>query len=132
PRRPLGKTDGGTVDDRPRQGDPLRLSPRQLRRPVVAPLLQPDAGEGLLRPPPGRSGGNPHRQERQLHVFHRRQDGNQVVVLEDEAHLLRAAAVLLPLPHPVPCLPLDPYDSAVDGTYPVHILSEGLYSAALL
>ena len=76
----VAQEDLGLLDDRARDGDPLLLAARHLRRIVVAPRGQPDQIQRLV----GRHGpGREVRDERD--VLARREARDEVVELEDEA-----------------------------------------------
>src|SRR5262249_14780721 len=83
--------DLGVGHDRARDRHPLLLPARELARVVVGAVREAhdlERGERALAPLALRERGE---QERQLHVLGRVQDRDQVVELEDEAHVVAAA-----------------------------------------
>ena len=75
---------------RTRDRDALLLAARELRRPAVEPVTEADALERLTRALRASAPGTRIEQQRQLDVLGRREDGDQVERLEDEAHRLGA------------------------------------------
>ena len=77
----------GIGDDGARDGDTLLLPARQLLRLVAGAVREADQRERDPRPALPLGGRQIGEQQRQLHVPLRRQRGQQVVELEDEAHV---------------------------------------------
>src|SRR5438874_241147 len=77
-------------DDRPRDRDALLLSARELPRVVLLAIGQPDDAERRHHVLAALFLGERGQQQRQLDVLERRQHGNQVVELKDEADVARA------------------------------------------
>ena len=71
-------------------GDPLALATRELVGVVRRPVLQPEVLERLERRRLGLAGRDAVELQRQGHVLHRAEPGQQVVVLEDVADGLAA------------------------------------------
>ena len=84
PRRLVRQDEVGTIDDRARHGDPLLLSARELRRPVLPSLGEPRERERLLRASPGYRFGCAGPQGGHHHVLERGEFGEKMVELEDE------------------------------------------------
>ena len=84
PRRLVADDERRLPDERPRKGDPLAFAARQLGRPMVQAVLQPD----LLQQRPRAVGDRRIRridQRRHQHVLQHRALRQQEMVLEDEA-----------------------------------------------
>jgi hypothetical protein len=97
-----------SADRRARDGDALLLAARELGRPVIAPILQPDGGDELLEPfAVGLATADP---QRQGDVLLRGQDRQEVVGLKDEADLVPPQQGQLVIVEPVEPRPgdLDP------------------------
>ena len=86
---------GGAGDDRPRDGDPLLLAPRQLVRGVARPIGKADLVQGLHGPPPAFGGRYPAVEQRQLDILQRRGAGEKIEALEDEADEVAAEQRML-------------------------------------
>ena len=117
----VGQQDRGLLGQRPGYAHPLLLAAGQLRRPVLDPVSQADAVQGVEGPsPPVLPVAVEHRQ---LDVLQRAQTGQQAVGLEDEPDLpvpdLREAVVAERAD--VPTLePVHPGRRDVETTYDVH------------
>ena len=88
----VGHQDRRAADERARDGGALLLAARQLARPVVQAVLEPDEREALDRARAALGGGDALVEQRDLDVLGDRQLGDEVEGLEDEADLLAAHA----------------------------------------
>ena len=82
--RLVGQDDGGIGHQRPRDGHPLPLSARELVRPVLHAVRQPDRLEGLLGAPPPLRLRHPGVDQGQLDVVEDVGAREEVEGLEDE------------------------------------------------
>jgi hypothetical protein len=79
------------VHEGAREGDALLFSPRELLRKVVRTVAESHAGEQVGGAGRGLAYTHPARQfEGHLHVFERREGGDQLKALEDEPNFLPA------------------------------------------
>ena len=83
--RLVGQDDLGVHRQGTRDGDPLHLTPGQLRRLVLHAVGEADPLEELLDPLPPPAGRHSAEEERQLDVLERGDLGEQVEVLKDES-----------------------------------------------
>ncbi|GJE44510.1 hypothetical protein AEGHOMDF_3698 [Methylobacterium soli] len=95
----VGQQQARPVGDRPRDGDALLLAARQLRRPVHQPVLEAEEAQKLGGAAPRLLAREPADELGHHHVLLRRELGQQVVELVDEAHLLAAQARALGVAH---------------------------------
>ena len=91
----VGDDQRRVVDERPCDRRALLLAARHAGWEVAGALGEPDPLEKLVRPPVGVRATDTGQPKRRGDVLSRRQAGNQVESLEDDAH--RAAPVLLEL-----------------------------------
>src|SRR3989442_3540013 len=89
-RRLVRKHDVRFVDEGSCDGDPLLLAPGELRGLLHRDLIEADRRESIERLLTRFLRVVPADEERQLDVLHALEDGQEVVVLEDEPHLHRA------------------------------------------
>ncbi len=94
------KDDAGGAHQRARDRDALLLPAAQLRGDVPCPVGEVDAGERLLRAAAALARGRVPGDESSLHVLLRRQRGNEVEPLEDEAERVAPELREVALPHP--------------------------------
>ena len=87
PRRLVGHEDGGVGDNCPRDGDALLLAPGELGGAMVHPVGEVDDVQGKLDVTPPLRPGKTREEQGQLDVFEGGEDRDQVVELEDEAHV---------------------------------------------
>ena len=83
--RLVGEEHGGPVGERASDGDALHLTAGELRGAVPGAVGQPHVGEQLARPRPPLAARTPASAIGQLDVLARRQDGQQMKALKDEA-----------------------------------------------
>src|SRR5215212_4804954 len=98
---------GWVVYQGPGDRHPLLLAATHFVRALVSLLGNPDHLQRRRRPSARLFGLRAGYQERQLDVLDRGEDRDQVVGLEDEAHLLRPEACALPVGHARDGLALD-------------------------
>jgi hypothetical protein len=87
-RRLVGEENPRLIGERPRDGDALLLAARELRRKVIETIAQPHPAQQLARAI-ARAAFSAELQ-RHLHVFERRECGDQLKALEHEADFLAA------------------------------------------
>jgi hypothetical protein len=97
--RLVGPDDGGRVHQRPGDGDPLLLPAAHLGRALAGLVCEADHPEGVHGEPAGLLRLGARDQQWQLHVLDGREHRDQVVGLEDKAHLVRPEAGPLPVGH---------------------------------
>jgi len=83
----VGQNEGGSVDERARDGHPLLLAARELRRPVPGSVRQAHQLKGIEAGRLGRHTAGPRVVRGERHVLQRAQRRDQVERLEDETHL---------------------------------------------
>src|SRR5215211_7139870 len=100
PGRFVRPDNGRFVDQRASHRDPLLLAATHFVRAFVHLVPESDHPQDGERPPACHPRSHPGNQKRQLHVLDRREDGDEIVGLEDEAHPLRPEAGAPPVGHP--------------------------------
>src|SRR5215218_673453 len=89
PGRFVRPDNGRFVDQRASHRDPLLLAATHFGRAFVHLVRESDYPQDGERPPARLLRSHPGNKERQLHVLDRREDGDEIVGLKDEAHPLR-------------------------------------------
>src|SRR6266508_68631 len=112
--RLISPHDRGPGRQRPRDRDPLLLTPGQLVGPVAGAGAEPDPLQHLHRPPARLAGWGAAKQQRQLHVLGGGEDRDQVERLEDEAHRLGPVGRAGGVRHPEQVLAVEQHPAAVD------------------
>src|SRR5215217_4492344 len=99
PGRFVCPDNGRFVDQRASHCDPLLLAAAHFVRAFVHLVPESDHPQDGERPPACLPRSHPGNQKRQLHVLDRREDGDEIVGLEYEAHPLRPETGAPPVGH---------------------------------